>query len=146
MAHLVLEEFPQSATVPTIQEVDESLTANHSVEGEHDDDVYLYQIGDFVERLGDDMVWHFEPIRRIVEFDDKPGEIFYRLGSGILVGSKEVRCSEEAIRRHFGMRPHLWQQWALLKLEQYARFQYGHERDFEEISYLAMQTTCGTNG
>lgn len=128
--HLVLEEFPQITKMPTMDDV------NRSLYGTTAESPYQYQVGTYAERLGDGMEWHLEAIRKIVKFDDQPEEVFYRFESGVLVNEREVRCSEEAVKRHFGMRPFLWQQWALLSFEADLRFQQDHERDFMEIDYL----------
>jgi hypothetical protein len=58
-----------------------------------------------------------------------------------LVKTADVRCSEEGVKRQFGMRPHLWQQWALFTLEELSRFQLHHERDFLSLKYLNEAST-----
>lgn len=126
--HLVLQEFPHSTSVPTAEDLDQSMLG----EGKG----VPFGVGDYAERLGDDMRWHLEPIRRLVVFKDEPDEVYYKFESGVVENSAKVRCSEEAVCRHFGMRPHLWQQYALLRFESKLRFQQDHENDFEEVDYL----------
>ena len=45
-----------------------------------------------------------------------------------------MRVPEEGLRRIFGVRPWIWQQWALVKLEQRLRFQKNHVEDFETFN------------
>ena len=42
--------------------------------------------------------------------------------------------SEEGLHRIFGIRPWIWQQWAILKLEEKLRFQNGHRDDFAVVN------------
>lgn len=125
--HLVNEEFPQLVSVPTAKEANDSVCVAPS-EGP-----LAFQIGQWVERIGDDQCWHLEPIRRIVLQDD--GEHYYKTESGLMVHSDAVRCSEEGVKRQFGLRPHLWQQWAMFRLERNIRFQRHHESDFMSLTY-----------
>ncbi|KAH9254838.1 hypothetical protein BASA81_007088 [Batrachochytrium salamandrivorans] len=131
--HLVMQEFPHSASVPTSKDIDQSMVGEYK---QGDGKRLPFGVGDYAERLGDDMQWHLEPIRRLVVFKDQPNEVYYKFESGVVENSTKVRCSEEAVCRHFGMRPHLWQQYALLRFESKLRFQQDHENDFEEVDYL----------
>ena len=45
-----------------------------------------------------------------------------------------MRVPEEGLLRIFGSRPWIWQQWALIKLEQRLRFQENHTEDFETFN------------
>ncbi|KAH9251345.1 hypothetical protein BASA81_010756 [Batrachochytrium salamandrivorans] len=130
--HLVEEEFPNNASAPTWTNCDDSVLkqdVNHPNQ-------LPFQIGDWIERLGDDMEWHLEPIRRIVVFQDTPNIAWYKTEAEVLVRSDRARCSQQGIQRQFGMRPYLWQQYTLLKLEEQLRFQPHHEYDFETFQCL----------
>jgi len=45
--------------------------------------------------------------------------------------------NEIGLVRQFGCRPLLWQQYALLRMEQFVRFQENHERDFQTVNFMA---------
>ena len=132
------EEFPQMHKRPTSADLDDAVNRqiNHETR--------LFDMGQWVEHLHDDMRWHLEPIARVVgnelidEDDNIRLEESYKLRSGVLVPHQDVRCPEEALKRAFGMRPWVWQQWAILKLEEHVRFQDYHERDFENLDFSVL--------
>jgi hypothetical protein len=57
---------------PTTKDADDSI----DLESAHENGL-VFQVGQWVERRGDDMCWHFEPIRRIVHYDT--GDYFCKL-------------------------------------------------------------------
>ena len=61
----------------------------------------------------------------------------YNIGHRRRLSAYHMRAPEEALRRIFGARPWLWQQWALLKLEEKLRFEELHDCDFESFNILA---------
>ena len=131
------EEFPAEVKTPTVEDLDRSVL--------HIPTTGLrFENGQWVERLGIDMIWHLEPIRRTVRVpSDDPDTgyaYYYKTSAGIMVPVDKVRCSEEGLKRHLGMRPWVWQQWANLRAEEYVRFQKNHERDWEQCDYVRMGT------
>ncbi|KAH9253295.1 hypothetical protein BASA81_008646 [Batrachochytrium salamandrivorans] len=126
---LVEEEFPLTTSKPTGKDAVDSICLHNP----DNPNRLPYQVGQWVERPGNDQCWHLEPIRRIVQLDD--GTYQYITKAGILVNAGEVRCSEEGVKREFGLRPHLWQQYALFRLEAQLRFQEHHEHDFMSTMY-----------
>jgi len=131
---LIDEEFPDVEVRPTPSDMDRSVTEK-GIDTK-------YKMGHWIERIGSDMKWHLEPIRRVVtkviEHADGKEEtqIFYKTNSGLLYHEDEVRAPREGLIRIFGCGPLLWQQWALLKTEEYVRFQPGHERDFQLVNFV----------
>jgi len=98
-----------------------------------------YRVNQWIERMGNDMIWHLEPIRRIsrsVQSNDTTKyDYFYKTSCGVMYNADDTRCPREGLVRQFGMRPLLWQQWALLRMEHYVRFQENHERDFMNADF-----------
>jgi len=129
---LIFEEFPAEVKTPTREDIDDAVLRAPATG-------LPYETGQWIERLGTDMIWHLEPIRRVVRIVRSEGaaEYFYKTSAGLLVDLNEARAPEEGIKRHFGMRPFAWQQWANLRIEDFVRFQRNHDRDFNEVSYLA---------
>ena len=91
--HLVEEEFPSSAQVPTAAELEDSiLTTGKNTE---------YRLGNWVERIGNDMIWHLEPIRRISRkvnlHANGKEEVhwYYKTDAGILCEGADIRASRE---------------------------------------------------
>ena len=44
-----------------------------------------------------------------------------------------LRSPKEGLMRIFGRRPWVWQSYALLRYENFVRFQANHENDFDEV-------------
>lgn len=130
--HLVEEEFPANASAPTLGDCDDSVLKQDLGNANQ----LPFQIGDWIERLGDDMQWHLEPVRRIVVFQDAPKVVWYKTEAEVLIRSDRARCSQHGLQRQFGARPLLWQQYTLLRLEEKLRFQPHHEYDFEAFQCL----------
>lgn len=107
----------------------------------------LWARGSWVEYLGNDMKWHLAMIRRVVRqapdsFDwsdprnahrEPEWMYFYNVGQATLLPSKYIRANEDGLKHLFGSRPWVWQQYAVLRLEKFIRFQVDHERDFAEV-------------
>lgn len=99
--------------------------------------------GQFVEFLGDNMVWQLAKIRRIVKVvradsedpNDPDYDYFYNIGSESLIPVDRVRAPEEGIKLIFGFGPFIFQQWACLQLENTVRFQKNHELDMDSFSF-----------
>jgi hypothetical protein len=142
VGHLIEYEFPDEEKFPRARDVDHSVYFIPS-----DNGPCWYGVGQWIERYHDDMAWHLEPIRRIVkseDVNDETGEIkvtyYYKTSAGVLVRHDLVRAPEEGLKRAFGYRPWIWQQWALLKLEENLRFQKQHQRDFQEVDFVVLPT------
>lgn len=109
-----------------------------------------FEQGYWVEVLGNDMVWHLGLCKRVVaqapddyDYDDPendgkpiPYNYFFNVGAQKLVPAKYVRAPETGLKKVFGLRPWLWQQYALLKIEKYLRFDADHERDYAECDCI----------
>jgi len=132
---LVDTEFPDIAPVPTVADLDDAVMRGNNLGLE-------FTNGQWIERLGNDMLWHLEPIVRTVRVINKDQEYEYnfKTTAGILVKTNSVRAPEEALKRHFGLRPWVWQQWANLRLEHYLRFQESHEMDYDEVNLVNVVT------
>lgn len=132
VAHLIEEEFPESEKWPKDYEMDDAVLM--------DNGKLPYRTGQWVERMGNDMLWHLEPIRRTSQAVSaragKAYDTWYKTSSGLMFPIDHVRAPREGLIRQFGMRPFLWQQWALLRTEQFVRFQLNHERDFEIVDFM----------
>ena len=132
------EEFPALGMLPSTADLDRSLLFAP-------DSGIRFEMGQWVERLGNDMIWHLEPIRRTVRVPGANPEIaeydyYFKTTEGLMVRVDKVRCPEEALKRHFGLRPWVWQQWANLRIENYVRFQKDHERDWTQVSFVDLAT------
>ena len=106
-----------------------------------------FSSGDWVEVLGPDMRWRLEMVTRVIkntpeDWDwndpDNDGEepewtYFYNAGQTRMLDADSIRSPEEGLKRIFGTRPWIWQQWALLKVEQGLRFQPGHGGDYMSV-------------
>jgi len=115
---LIFEEFPAEVKLPSLENIDDAILRMPK-------SGLLFETGQWIERLGNDMIWHLEPIRRVVRIPREDGQFayFYKTSAGILVDVNKCRAPEEGMKRHFGLRPWVWQQWANLRLESFARFQ-----------------------
>lgn len=61
-------------------------------------------------------------------------ETYYDVGLRRRLRKYEIRKPQEGLVRIFGYRPWIWQQYALLKVEQQLRFQPGNHHDFERFN------------
>jgi hypothetical protein len=101
--------------------------------------------GMYVEYLHTDGNFHLEPVRRIVkvpkdepppEGEEPEEESYFNIGSATkLFKSDDLRASEEGLKLVFGFRPWIWQQWAMLQIENQTRFADGHQDDFQKLSF-----------
>ena len=91
--HFVRTEFPEVESWPTAQDMDDSVLTTG--------DNSPYRIGQWIERLGNDMIWHLEPIRRIsrsVKIDENGQEvetIWYKTNCGISYALEDIRAPRE---------------------------------------------------
>jgi hypothetical protein len=144
LASLVDVEFAKKS-YPTPGAMDASLLELP----EENADLIPFTQGQWVEYLGFDMNWYLAMVKRVVkvapddwDFDDPrnagkevPWRYFLNVGKLSMLEPREVRAPEEALKRFFGFRPWIWQQWACLKIESTVRFQHQHERDFERFNF-----------
>ena len=131
--HLVEAEFPDEEKWPSKADVIDSCL--HC--GENG---LQFKLGQWIERPGSDMLWHLEQIRRIsrtvdLEEPDKY-QYWYKTSCGSMFRVEDVRAPRDGLQLIFGARPFLWLEWALLKTEQFIRFQEDHERDFEIVDFI----------
>ena len=138
LADLVRGEFPITPKVPSSRALDDAvLRAPPASEDADDADAISYDVGQWVERLHDDMKYHLEPVTRVVHREEVVSDGFvvaeklYKTSAGVLTA--DVRCPEEGLKRAFGMRPFMLQQWLLLRMERHTWFLESHERDFENL-------------
>jgi len=105
-----------------------------------------YVPGDYVEYLGNDMKWRLRLITRVVKQassgyhwklessnpeEEEDGWVnTYHAGVEKNLPEHRLRAPREGLQALFGLRPWLWQQWAMLKLEEKMRFQENHQDDF----------------
>lgn len=101
----------------------------------------LFSPGDWVEIEGFDMIWRLDMITRVIktapddyDWNDPSNEgkepqwnFTYNAGIERHVYADDMRASETGLKLIFGYRPWVWQQWALLKLEEKMRFQKDHQ-------------------
>uniref|UniRef100_A0A7S1UBC6 Uncharacterized protein n=1 Tax=Phaeomonas parva TaxID=124430 RepID=A0A7S1UBC6_9STRA len=105
-----------------------------------------FDVGVSVEVFADNGRWCGGTVARVIEqvrdaFDWGGGgapeesdyQVFYNVGAHRMKHASDVSLSREFLIQRFGMRPWLWQQWAMLQLEQRLRFQRDHPRDFAEL-------------
>jgi len=137
--NVINTEFPESSNTPTARDVINigNIGSNKA----------RYRPGSWVEIEGIDMKWRLDMITRVVrqapeDFDwndsenegiDPEWEFYYHAGIERKFREEDVRSPEEGLKRVFGNRPWVWQQWAMLKLEEKIRFQAGHQYDCMEI-------------
>jgi hypothetical protein len=118
IAAAVDADFPPVINHPTPEDMDAAVSMPSS-----DPDV-KFEKGQWCEYLGDDMEWHLAQVRRVVrvapeDYDptslgEPAWEYYYQFPGGAVAAGYDVRASEEALKRVFGLRPWLWQQWALV--------------------------------
>ena len=105
-----------------------------------------FEQGQYVEYLGEDMLYRLAPVRRIVclvdpdwepetEDDEPVYEYLYSIGNSMRLDPRHVRCSEEGVKLIYGFRPFVFQQWALLKIESLVRFTKDHDLDFKSFTF-----------
>ena len=99
-----------------------------------------------VEYFGDDAQWLegtvTDLIPQVREDFDYSGDndpdfedyvTFYNIGHARMVDEDSISLPVDVLETHFGRAPWLWQQWAVLRLEERLRFQEDHPRDFIEL-------------
>lgn len=132
--HLVELEFPDVESRPTSEDMEKSVMEVGQETS--------FKMGHWIERIGNDMFWYLEPIRRVISKQVDTGDgkketkWYYKTNSGLLYEASTVRAPREGLVRIFGAGPLLWQQWALMQTEKYIRFQDGHERDFQSVNFV----------
>jgi len=108
-----------------------------------------------VEIFGADATWRKGRVTRVVEqvkdeFDwennDVPEasdyNVFYNVGDFKMLNEEDLSLPMEFLVKEFGLRPFVWQQWAMLRLEDRIRFQQYHPRDFEELDATQFGKLC----
>jgi len=107
---------------------------------------HLYRVGTAVEHFDAGAQWRPGRVTRVIEqvkdeFDWEGDEeptaddyhVFYNVDDMHMVPATELSLPIEFLLEEFGLRPLLWQQWAMLRLEERLRFQEDHPRDFMEL-------------
>ena len=102
--------------------------------------------GQWVERLGLDMRWHLDrviQVHKVIDDDydwstlkegDEPDfEAAYDFGNQKMLRKAKLRHPEEGLKRIFGKRCWIWQQFCVLRLEEKLRFQKNHYCDFDKL-------------
>jgi len=106
-----------------------------------------YSPGDWVEVEGHDLKWRLDMITRAIKQapsgwdwndpanEDKEPEwnFVYNAGQERNIKEEDLRSPEAGLKYTFGCRPWVWQQWAILKIEEKLRFQEGHHHDFAAL-------------
>lgn len=126
---MIEKEFPIKDQIPSGKQLINvgELEHNRSV----------YSPGDWVEIEGLDMKWRLDMITRVIkqapesyDWNDPQNEgkepkwtYTYNAGSERNVEAHDLRSPETGLLLLFGKRPWVWQQYALLKLENKLRFQ-----------------------
>jgi len=106
----------------------------------------LFKGGDWVEIMDDDMQWRLHQVKEVKAKDeDKDGrvsdwEVLYNIGGQVDLPHEKIRCSEAGLKHLYGVRPFIWQQYALLKLEDRIRFQKDHADDFVNFDHIQYVT------
>ena len=118
------EEFPIKDQNPTLRETIHV--------GEKTSDFSYYKPGDWVEIRGPDMKWSLDMITRVIrkapddwdwtkENEEPNWNFSYNAGELRGINENNLRAPECGLKKVFGLRPWVWQQWALLKVEQRIR-------------------------
>mmetsp|Transcript_25912 Transcript_25912/g.59668 ORF Transcript_25912/g.59668 Transcript_25912/m.59668 type:complete len:584 (-) Transcript_25912:54-1805(-) len=145
---IVEEEFPLLT--------DEQIPSGRDVIniGSIDPNRPLYSPGNWVEIEGSDMIWRLDMITRVLKkapddwdwndpnnFEKEPKWTFtYNAGDRRDIAEEDLRSPEQGLQLIFGHRPWVWQQWAVLKLENKIRFQEGHENDVKKMDIQKFAT------
>jgi hypothetical protein len=132
---MIEKEFPFKDQIPSGRQLINvgELEHNRSV----------YSPGDWVEIEGLDMKWRVDMITRVIkqapesyDWNDPKNEgkepkwtYTYNAGTERDVEAQDLRTPETGLLILFGKRPWVWQQYAMLKLENKLRFQKGHQDD-----------------
>jgi hypothetical protein len=134
----LIDQYPGSQVRPTAVDMDASLAQTPS-------NGLMFGTGQWAEYYGGDARWHLGLVRRVfakapLDYRASSGvepkwEYSYNFGKGINVPPYLVRAPEEALKRTFGMRPFVFLQWALLRVESMTQFQEHHQRDFELMNF-----------
>ena len=118
VAEAVESDFPDAYSDPTPADMDAALN-------EPTNKKIKFEKGQWCEYLGGDMKWHLAQVRRVVRiapenYDptslaEPEWDFYYQFRGGAVAADYDVRASEEALKRIYGHRPWLWQQWALVR-------------------------------
>ena len=137
VAKVLVDQYPGTKIRPTPADMDNSLFKTPS-------NGLMFGTGQWAEYYGGDAKWHLALVRRVyakAPLDYRQGqgepkwEYSYNFGKGLNIPPYLVRAPEEALKRTFGMRPFVFLQWALLRVESMTQFQEYHQRDFEQMSF-----------
>jgi len=132
-------EFPKNNNIPTARDIINV--------GKYHENKARYEPGSWVEIEGLDMKWRLDMITKIVrqapddwDWNDPKNEeiepkwvFHYHAGIERKFREEDIRSPEEGLKKIFGNRPWVWQQWAIIKLEEKIRFQEGHQYDCMEM-------------
>ena len=146
LENFIEEEFPTKDLLPSKYKL---INIGHSIPNRN-----RYKPGDWVEVEGLDMRWRVDMITRVIKKspDDwdwnapqnegkEPQWTFtYNAGDERNIEEEDLRSPKEGLKMVFGSRPWVWQQWAILKVEEKLRFQEGHQDDFMEKDIQKLAT------
>lgn len=147
---IIEEEFSSSTDkerVPTIKDLVDVILNRYKYNEENQEYFVKYKQGDWVEIMDVDMEWRLNQVKEIKVYDvdgdgdagDEEWEVGYDVGGLKNLTSDEIRCSEAGLKVLFGIRPWVWQQYAMLKIEERIRFQRDHADDF--VNFPIVDTT-----
>lgn len=128
-AKILIELENPRRVAPNARVLIQNVLAGEGPSGE------AFTVGSWAEYRGPDTNWHLDIVHKIIPVDvNGRKEILYNVGSRRRLRRYEIRKPQEGLTRIFGYRPWIWQQWALLKVEQQLRFQAGNHHDFERFN------------
>ena len=146
LENFIEEEFPSKDQIPSRYEL---INIGLSEPNRN-----RYKPGDWVEVEGNDMIWRVDMITRVIkqapddwdwnapqnEGKEPMWKFTYNAGEDRNIEEEDLRSPEEGLKMVFGSRPWVWQQWAILKVEEKLRFQEGHQDDFMEKDIQKLAT------
>jgi len=119
VAKAVDADFPLARPRPLPEDMDNSVMHHPS------NPKIKFDKGQYCEFMGRDMKWHLARVQRVARvpketYDPMAGkppefDYLYQFAGGNVFTEREVRASEEGLKRVFGLRPWLWQQWAIVR-------------------------------
>jgi len=147
---IVLEDYPGVNVRPTPAAMDDAVLRTPD-----NGTGLLFATGQWLEYQGLDQQWHLGLVRRVVasaplDYDplsnEEPAWVYaYNVGKQLTIPPFLTRAPEEGLKRVFGLRPWIFQQWCVLRVLSYCRFQEEHQRDFETMSFVLMAEVVWMN-
>jgi len=138
---VLLEDYPGVYVRPTPSAMDDSVLRTPD-----NGTGLLFATGQWLEYQGLDQQWHLGLVRRVMatapldydplSSDEPKWEYAYNVGTQLTIPPFLTRAPEEGLKRIFGMRPFVFQQWCMLRVMNFCRFQEEHQRDFENMNFV----------